>query len=132
MREHVSNEAGTSASLAAGLPQLETATWTKADWAHFVADHASFRPDSSVYFVGNLEHAIKIGVSISMTPRLRELQCGSPVPLEVFATRPGGYDRESAYHMQFAAHRLHGEWFSPAPEILAEIDRINAEGLRHG
>jgi len=31
---------------------------------------------------------------------------------------------ERAYHRQFAAHRLHGEWFAPHPDILAEIDRL--------
>lgn len=31
---------------------------------------------------------------------------------------------ERAYHAMFKAHRLHGEWFEPHPDILAEIARL--------
>ena len=34
-------------------------------------------------------------------------------------------DVEKEYHPRFAEHRLHGEWFHPHPDILAEIDRLN-------
>lgn len=32
------------------------------------------------------------------------------------------FDRATA----IAAHRLHGEWFAPHPDILAEIDRLKS------
>lgn len=32
------------------------------------------------------------------------------------------------YHLRFAAHRHgKGEWFSPHPDILAEIERLNGK-----
>jgi hypothetical protein len=83
-------------------------------------------PTSVVYFVGHREHAIKIGTTVSLKTRYGALQANSPLKLEIFATRPGGQDREAAYHTQFAGHRLHNEWFAPHPDILAEIDRLSA------
>jgi hypothetical protein len=88
--------------------------------------------DRAVYFIGSLDTAIKIGVSSSVAVRFRTLQAYSPVPLEILAVRQGSEATECAYHDWFAAHRLHGEWFSPAPEILAEIARLTTEPTHHG
>ena len=33
--------------------------------------------------------------------------------------------RDQQHHS--GAHRMYGEWFAPHPDILAEIDRLNAE-----
>lgn len=33
---------------------------------------------------------------------------------------------ERAYHERFMKHHLRGDWFSPHPDILAEIERLNA------
>lgn len=79
---------------------------------------------SAVYFVGGDIGAIKIGISIDLPKRLASLNSHSPIPLKALATVRGGRKEEKAYHRRFAAHRLHGEWFSPAPEILAEIERL--------
>lgn len=80
-----------------------------------------------VYFVGTLDTAIKIGVSYSAEARLKTIQAHSPIPLNILAVRQGAEATEGAYHDWFAGHRLHGEWFSPASEILKEIDRLNRE-----
>lgn len=82
-------------------------------------------PDRSdfVYFIGGDHGAIKIGRSVNVEVRLRTIQTHSPVPLRILATIEGG-SRERLYHKIFAAHRLHGEWFAPHPDILAEIDRL--------
>lgn len=93
---------------------------------HGIADKAMCSPVSRVYFIGGEGCAIKIGFSVDPQDRLRTIQAHSPVPLKILALRHGGPDREAAYHCQFEAHRLHGEWFSPHPDILAEIDRLNA------
>lgn len=77
------------------------------------------------YFVGSDVGAIKIGYSIDPKTRLISLQSGSPVSLRILALAPGGEARESAYHIQFREHRLHGEWFERHPDILAEIARLN-------
>lgn len=79
-----------------------------------------------VYFIGTLDTAIKIGTSYSAEERFKAIQAHSPVQLAILAIRPGGEATESAYHEWFREHRLHGEWFAPHPDILAEIDRINS------
>lgn len=81
---------------------------------------------TSVYFIQS-PHAIKIGRSNDSKRRLAVLQTSQSEPLRLVACTPGGRELETEYHRQFAKHRLHGEWFSPAPEILAEIARLNAQ-----
>lgn len=80
---------------------------------------------SVCYFIGGDTGPIKIGHSVDVASRLKALRLSSPMWLRVFATCAGGEPREAAYHQQFAAHRLHGEWFVRHPDILAEIDRLN-------
>lgn len=83
-------------------------------------------PGSVVYFIGPKRgDLVKIGYAADLVSRLRHLQTGSPVKLEVLAAIAGGLDLERTYHRQFAAHRLHGEWFTPHPDILAEIERLS-------
>lgn len=78
---------------------------------------------SNVYFIG-CEQAIKIGVAKCVNKRFATLQTHSPSKLEVLAVIEGGRKEEREYHARFAAHRLHGEWFAPHPDILAEITRL--------
>lgn len=78
-----------------------------------------------VYFIQGAGGAIKIGFTVrSVKERTVEYQAGSPVPLTLLATREGWQTLEAEYHRYFAEHRLHGEWFAPHPDILAEIDRL--------
>jgi hypothetical protein len=77
-----------------------------------------------VYFIqGQTTGLIKIGVADSVEARLSMLQPASPDLLTVIGTvrcnRYGALERE--LHVMFAAHRRHGEWFSPHPEILSYI-----------
>jgi len=75
-----------------------------------------------VYFVQASNGLVKIGVSGSPENRLRTLQTMSPVPLRLLLVlQGGGAHREAELHEQFAEHRSHGEWFRPAPELLAFI-----------
>jgi hypothetical protein len=78
-----------------------------------------------VYFIQAHCGAIKIGRAKDVRYRIKELQCANPRKLELLAVTLDGR-READYHRQFAAHRLHGEWFAPHPDILAEIERLNA------
>lgn len=83
-----------------------------------------------VYFVGAEEGLIKIGFATKVKDRLASLQTGSPVRLMVLATRPGCITQETAYHQQFAAYRVHGEWFERSPAIMSEIESLNARRQR--
>lgn len=79
---------------------------------------------SSIYFVQAATGQIKIGTALNVETRLAALRSHSPVALDLLFTMPGGYREERAYHTRFSAHRLHGEWFDPHPDILAEIERL--------
>lgn len=79
---------------------------------------------SYVYFIGADVGCVKIGEALDPDRRLRTLQSGSPVQLRILATTFGGPVLERDYHRKFAAHRLHGEWFTRCPEIEAEIARL--------
>lgn len=73
-----------------------------------------------VYFLG-FGGLIKIGTTVNVQQRIQSLS----LPQEsLMATEPGGRDRESALHDQFAGLREYGEWFRPAPELLAYIDGL--------
>lgn len=66
---------------------------------------------------------IKIGVAADVKGRLSSLQTGSPVTLHIKAViRHAGRAVESELHDRFGHLRSHGEWFKPAPELLAFIE----------
>lgn len=99
----------------------DLARWGFADIArahpnHVKAKHTYF---ARCMTTGN----IKIGRSRHPEGRMRQLVKEYGEPVELLATISGG-DNEPMYHWWFAAHRLHGEWFAPHPEILAEIERL--------
>jgi hypothetical protein len=78
-----------------------------------------------VYFVqGEGGGPIKIGSATNIQQRLRDLQIGSPVLLTLLHGVQGDYDLEYALHERFANDRLHGEWFTPSPELLAYIEGL--------
>jgi len=83
-----------------------------------------------IYFIGPDDGPIKIGLSNAPLERLACFQIGSPVTLKIHALTKGDFAAEQAYHARFAAHRLHGEWFNPHPDILAAIDRLRALSSR--
>jgi len=85
---------------------------------------------SHVYFIKPVgaDGPIKIGHSIHPTRRLASLKPASPLPLEIICTAPGGVVDETRLHRQFEGHRLHFEWFSPAPELLMLIAVVRETG----
>ena len=73
-----------------------------------------------VYFIQSGESGpIKIGETNNPSVRLATHQIGSAERLRMLSapeTRPTLNER--SLHAAFAKHRLHGEWFAPADEIL--------------
>ena len=80
------------------------------------------RMSGFVYFIGpealfrrspyNDEVKVKIGFTHNCPlQRLKTLQCGSPVTLDLIAYIDGSQDLERAFHDTFAQMRSHGEWF---------------------
>lgn len=76
----------------------------------------------AVYFIQAVDGGpIKIGSSGNPDMRLSDLQVANPKVLRILATMPGGTPQEWALHEQFKKYRVQGEWFTPAPEIMALI-----------
>jgi hypothetical protein len=59
---------------------------------------------------------IKIGFTKDLKKRLKAIGNGSPAPLEILTTIPGGVDLKCKLHEMFIQHRMNGEWFR-APVI---------------
>ncbi|MCW1431424.1 GIY-YIG nuclease family protein [Novosphingobium sp. JCM 18896] len=84
--------------------------------------------DGLVYFIQAGENGpIKIGTTTNLRMRVKKLQQAQAEKLAVRALRKGGVATERKYHARFKAHHKRGEWFNPAPEILAEIERLQGE-----
>lgn len=78
---------------------------------------------SVVYFVqAGAGGPIKIGVASNMSQRLCALQTGSPDLLSLLATLPGTTKDEMRLHRLLRSFRHRGEWFRPAPEVLAAVE----------
>ena len=77
-----------------------------------------------VYFIqGEQTKRIKIGKADGVLTRLKGLQCGSPDRLTVLKVLTGE-SNDRAYHNQFRADQVYGEWFSPSDALLAFIDSV--------
>lgn len=83
-----------------------------------------------IYFMRRADGVgpIKIGCSRWPKERLSALTIWSPEPLEIVATVEGTFSDEKRLHNQFAAHRLHGEWFEAAGPVLAAMSRAATLG----
>lgn len=77
--------------------------------------------ESYVYFVGPRSGPVKIGLAIKPARRLKEIQIGNHVRLDLLALIPGGSDVEARYHRELAKYRLWGEWFDRVPEVMAAV-----------
>lgn len=74
---------------------------------------------------------VKIGYAADPTTRMKLLQCGCPVRLEIALVLDGDRAAEGRLHRICAAHRAAGEWFREegiVAEILAgrSIDDLTA------
>lgn len=79
-----------------------------------------------IYFVQVGEKGpIKIGITKDIKSRFSSLQVGHPEPLRLLTSLEGPKALERELHNQFHTHRLSGEWFKPAPELLAHIAALN-------
>lgn len=92
----------------------------------------TYRPEPRlskyVYFLRRADGVgpIKIGCSRLPERRLTEFYRWSPYMLTLIGKAEGGHEWERTLHKRFAAHKLHMEWFAPAPALLAGIERVVA------
>ena len=65
---------------------------------------------------------VKIGACTDLTRRLRMLNTGSPVRLEVIATLAGSVELEKRIHKALASVRERGEWFTHGPIVASVLE----------
>jgi hypothetical protein len=85
-------------------------------------------PKGYTYFVRH-QDMIKIGSSMQPEGRIRALQTGFPLDLEVLAVVSMEVADEYQTHQRFAHLRVRGEWFRSEPDLLAFIEAVKAEPL---
>lgn len=72
---------------------------------------------------------VKIGfTSGSPGERLRALQTGSPVRLQLAGWSEGSQDLERGIHAAFGEYREHGEWFRYQGAVVDFVERLKREG----
>jgi hypothetical protein len=78
-----------------------------------------------IYFAQSTEGGtIKIGCSVNVPARIKQLEMHYGQSLAVLATMPGGRDEERAIHERFVTARLgRSEQFRPVAEIMTFIGR---------
>jgi hypothetical protein len=75
-----------------------------------------------IYFIKRPNDGrIKIGTSVRLVDRLKQLACEFGEGLAVLAVVDGHKDEERSLHRRFAHLRVVGEWFEPGDELLGLI-----------
>jgi len=84
------------------------------------------KPVPCIYFIQCGDSGpIKIGVTVNLPARLRDLQASNPYELKVLtAIEKGSQKREWEIHGMFQHLRIRNEWFQPAQELLSFIDDV--------
>lgn len=90
-------------------------------------EHDQELPSGFVYFAHD-EHAkaIKIGWSQNPLQRLASIQALNPRGVKLLAFVPGDYHMEQRFHWRWRELRIHGEWFSATPELVAAINALGS------
>lgn len=83
-------------------------------------DHISPAPGFVYVIRSGASDFYKIGWSRDPKYRLKDLQIGNPLPLELVGTVPGSTRTEAKWHVRFKNKRACGEWF----ELTEEEVRI--------
>lgn len=84
-----------------------------------------------IYFVKSGDF-IKIGTTIDIAGRMRDLAHGNPHGLELLATAPGDRDVELAIHKKLGEFRKHREWFldcKPVRDLMQDFLAIGVAAV---
>lgn len=79
-----------------------------------------------IYFIQKADGTgpIKIGTTKALEIRIKIFEAWCPDPMKLLHVAKGGFSEERALHIKLDKYRLHGEWFSPEPEVLSAIEEI--------
>jgi len=83
-------------------------------------------PKPCIYFIqcGD-DGPVKIGVTINLPARLRDLQAANPYELKVLTViEDGGQKQERELHDRFKHLEIRREWFKPDKELLSFVDEV--------
>lgn len=80
----------------------------------------------NVYFVQDGAGMVKIGYALNVTSRYANLRAANASRLKMLVWAPGDSVAEERLHGAFARHRKRGEWFEPAPDLMAYIAELRA------
>ena len=78
---------------------------------------------SFVYLVEGVQR-YKIGTSLTVDKRMRQLETASSQPLRLIAVAPGGRQLEQVLHRRFWTFRVHREWFTNTNHILKGFSEL--------
>lgn len=81
--------------------------------------YAERRPTRVVVYYMRLGPLVKIGFTLDIRQRLIQIN-----PEELLATEPGGMKLEAERHRQFAALRVHGEWFRYEAALVEHVAQL--------
>ena len=94
-------------------------------------EDGAWRSGGFVYLIQEGQDGpVKIGWARDPQDRLERMQTGNSRVLRLVCSFPGGIGHERALHREFAAHHIRGEWFEPAPELLALVKSLGAASSR--
>jgi hypothetical protein len=74
--------------------------------------------DKLVYLIQIGPGPVKVGVARCPYRRLGDIQVACPYDVAILRITWGGADLEGYLHHRWREHRIRGEWFEPADEIL--------------
>jgi hypothetical protein len=85
-------------------------------------------PATHVYFITD-GRAIKIGRSGMPWERMKDIQTNHVTRLEMIGHFRADPDEELRLHNRFNHLRLKGEWFKPAPDLIAILEQLDRDGI---
>ena len=99
------------------------------------SEYRSFFGPDHVYFVAamldGVPYGIKIGSAQNVSERIKNLQTGSPLALNLLAhVEFGGIPLEQHLHGMFKRARIHSEWYQPVSDLVALVTSIKAHSRR--
>lgn len=96
---------------------------------HRRRSQAAWKVTRFIYFIRAISGGpVKIGIATNPWKRLDALQDGSPEVLEILHYFHGAeLADEKSLHARFAHLNYRGEWFHPAPELLAYIESLKPQ-----
>lgn len=79
--------------------------------------------DSYIYFVRDASGSIKIGKTKNVLARISAIRTSHASDLIILGVLKAAPKLEKQLHKRFAEHRIKGEWFTAAPDLLAFIEK---------